>query len=160
VSKQSPLPLSREVGTPDFLIFDSSFCRFEFCLSFHPQGSYVHHNFSTPPSLFCSDQKLKNPDNRILNLSELWGTGFATFWSQKWGHIRRERGHFLTPFFGVRFGANIGSEAHSPPGQAPFWTPVSCTRGPPLAVLTGAVFPDLEVREPLFRGSVNLDSLH
>jgi len=100
VSKQSPLPLSREVCTPDFLIFDSSFCRFEFCFSFHPQGSYVHHNFSTPPSLFCSDQKLKNPDYRILNLSELWGTGFGPFWSQKWGHIRRERGHFLTPFLG------------------------------------------------------------
>jgi hypothetical protein len=49
-------------------------------------------------------------------------------------------GPLSDPVFGVRFGANIGSEAHSPPGQAPFWTPVSCTRGPPLAVLTGAVF--------------------
>ena len=63
-------------------------------------------------------------------------------------------GSFSDP---VRFGANIGSEAHSPPGQAPFWTPVSCACGPPLG---GRFFAELEVREPLFRGSVNLDSLH
>jgi hypothetical protein len=70
-------------------------------------------------------------------------------------------GSFSDPVFGVRFGANIGSEAHSPPGQAPFWTPVLCACGLPLAALIGAVFfPELEVCEPLFRGSVNLDSLH
>ncbi len=70
-----------------------------------------------------------------------------------------QTGSVSEPVFGVRFGANIGSEAHSPPGQAPFWTPVSCACGPPLG---GAFFffAEVEVREPLFRGSVNLDSLH
>ncbi len=54
-------------------------------------------------------------------------------------HTQRT-GSFSDLVFGGRFGATIGSEAHSPLGQAPFWTPVSCARGPPSAVLTGVAF--------------------
>jgi hypothetical protein len=160
VSKQSPLPLF--VGCAH-QIFD---LRFEYLqvrvLSLVPPSGFICPSpFQHAAVIILQRPKVEKPRLPNLKSTRIMGHRFWHILEPKMGPHTPRTGSFSDPVFGVRFGANIGCEAHCPPGQAPFWTPVSCACGPPLAVLTGAVFfPELEVREPLFRGSMNLDSLH